>query len=152
MHRKRLLERVSQWERPARQTLSVPTEALARSRETGTSELLRSVVQHLSRLLNTRQGFVPLDHRFGVCDFTNLGGGTSHGEVSDVEQQLQSMIERYEPRLLRATVRVCRERSDALGMSFTIEAAIAPGPDEYTLHLATHIDAHGQVLVHMAQP
>lgn len=150
MHRDRLLERISRWEQAGRGDSTPRPVALARRRETGTTELLRSVVAHLTRLLNTRQGFVPLDASFGVCDFTNLGGGMNHGETADVERQLQSMIERYEPRLLRPIVRLCRERSDALGMRFTVDAAMAPGPNEYTLHLATRIDAQGQVRVHTA--
>ena len=150
MHRDRLLERVSQWEQAAQGARSSGDFARMRRRETGTTELLRSVVSHLTRLLNTRQGFVPLDESFGVRDFTNLGGGMNHGEIADVEQQLQSMIERYEPRLLHPVVRLCRERSDALGMSFTVEASMAPGPNEYPLQLATRIDAQGQVRVHTA--
>ena len=152
MHRERLLERISGWERERLQRgdQAPPGPPRIRRRETGTTELLRSVVAHLTRLLNTRQGFVPIDASFGVCDFTNLSGGMNRGETADVEQQLRSMIERYEPRLLHPSVRLCRERSDALSMSFSIDASIVSGPSEYTLHLATRIDAQGQVRVQTA--
>lgn len=152
MPRERLLERISRWERQRLERGDTrPTgTAQLRRRETGTTELLRSVVAHLTRLLNTRQGFVPIDTSFGVCDFTNLGGGMNRGETADVEQQLRSMIERYEPRLLHPSVRLRRERSDALSMSFSIDASVASGPSEYTLHLATRIDAQGQVRVQTA--
>lgn len=148
MHRSRLLERVSLAEHVAQGQTQSTTTPRARRRETGSAEFLRSVIDHLSRLLNTRQGFVPLDAGFGVCDFTNLGAGTDAGELADVERQLQSMIERYEPRLRRPVVRVCRQRSDALNMRFTIDATIGPGPAEYSLHLATRIDPQGQVRIH----
>jgi type VI secretion system protein len=64
MRERRLLERIANW-----------SEADAeRTSQTQVDILVRSVNDHLSRLLNTRQGSVPIDPHFGVPDFTNLAG------------------------------------------------------------------------------
>ena len=135
MHRPRLLERVSRRER------------VGAPRQAPSAELLDSVLAHLSRVLNTRQGSVPMDPQFGVGDFGNLGSGTSAGDTGDIEARLQTTIERYEPRLLHPRVRLCRDRSDALSMSFSLEAAFAPDRREQSLSLLTRIDAQGRVRV-----
>jgi type VI secretion system protein len=51
-----------------------------RLRATRVDALIESILAHLVRILNTRQGSVPIDPAFGVPDFTNLGVGGGVGE------------------------------------------------------------------------
>src|SRR3546814_20498612 len=57
--------------------------------------LVTSILDHLHRILNTRQGSVPVDQDFGVPDFTNLAGSFSRSE---------------ERRVGKECVRTCRTR------------------------------------------
>ena len=64
MRERRLLERVSYWER-----------GVDRSSQTQAETLVRSICNYLIRLLNTRQGSAPIDPLFGVPDLANVDGG-----------------------------------------------------------------------------
>ncbi len=140
MHRARLLERV------AARELCATTPA-RRSLDEATPGLLDSVIVHLGRVLNTRCGSVPIDPDFGMRDFGPLDAGTASLAIADVEAQLQSMIERYEPRLLRPRVRLRADQSDALCLRFDLEASILREGREWPWCLATRIDAQGRVRV-----
>jgi type VI secretion system protein len=140
MHRARLLERVAAREACA----TAPTR---RSLEQATPGLLRSVVVHLGRVLNTRRGSVPIDPEFGMRDLGNLDAGDVSLGIAELEAQLQSMIERYEPRLLRPRVRLREEQSDALCLRFDLEASILREGRELPWCLATRIDARGRVRI-----
>jgi type VI secretion system protein len=61
---RRLLERIAAWEGGGERTNKIQVDIL-----------ITSGTEHLRRLLNTRQGSVQLDPKFGVPDFTNLAGG-----------------------------------------------------------------------------
>lgn len=88
MKEKRLLERIG--------ALQVGSE---RSHLTQAEVLLDSLMAHLSRILNTRQGSVPIDPDFGVPDFTNLAGSFATGETAQIIEHMTRMVARYEPRL-----------------------------------------------------
>ncbi|WP_297911704.1 type VI secretion system baseplate subunit TssE [Thiomonas sp.] len=156
MHRARLLERIAAREAlagsPRAAALPAPSRAnpgraSASGIDASAPQLLRSVIAHLTRVLNTRHGSVPIDPDFGMRDFGDLDGGSAAGEVADLEAQLQSMIERYEPRLLHPRVRMRGEKSDALCMSFDLEASILQAGREQPWCLTTRIDARGRVRI-----
>ncbi len=140
MHHARLLERVAAREAcaatPARPGVDEATPGL-----------LRSVIVHLGHVLNTRRGSVPIDPDFGMQDFGHLDAGAAPLGIAELEAQLQSMIERYEPRLLRPRVRLREDQSDALCLRFDLEASILREGREIPWCLATRIDAQGRVRV-----
>ncbi|MBU6511243.1 MAG: type VI secretion system baseplate subunit TssE [Betaproteobacteria bacterium] len=146
MHRARLLERVAAREAGVSGAAAAPGAGPgAAPLAPAAPALLRSVIAHLTRVLNTRRGSVPIDAGFGMLDFGHVEAGA--GDVADLEARLQTLIERYEPRLLRPRVRLRGERSDALCMSFDLEASILQAGREQPWCLATRIDAQGRVRI-----
>src|ERR1017187_7815768 len=92
MREDRLLERLRRWE----------TSPLGRGRE-DPRKVMDSVVGHLQRLLNTRQGSVQIAPSYGIPDFMHVLQGGPEASL-DMESAIRAVIEAYEPRL--AGVRV----------------------------------------------
>lgn len=130
----RLLERISRWE-----------EGGERTNQTQVDILIRSVIDHLRRLLNTRQGSVQLDPSFGVPDFTNVAGGLAAGSTRDIEEALRRMVLKYEPRLKSPRITLSRETSDVLSLRFTLDGMLEVDQRDIPLQLATTVGANGQV-------
>ena len=60
--------------------------------------MIRSIQDHLQRILNTRQGNALIAEDFGVPDFTNIMGSFPDSQRS-MERQVRQTIQKYEPRL-----------------------------------------------------
>jgi type VI secretion system protein len=133
---RRLLERIAAW-----------GDGEERTNRTQVEILVRSVVDHLRRLLNTRQGSVLLDPKFGVPDFTNLAGGLTAGSVSDVEEEIRRMVLKYEPRIKSPKVTVSRESTDVLSIQFGLQGRLEVDGREIPLQLSTTIGANGKVQI-----
>lgn len=134
MRERRLLERISGWE-----------QGVLRTNRTSTETLVRSVMDHLSRILNTRQGSVQLDPHFGVPDFTNMAGGLTAGSMSDIEEEIQRMVTRYEPRVRDPKITLMRESSDMLAIRFSLEGTLAADDRDIPLRLSTTVNSDGRV-------
>jgi type VI secretion system protein len=104
-------------------------------------QVLDSVLRHLTRLLNTRRGMVPLDPEFGVADLSNRGNGVLAPQ--DIEAQIRSLVLRYEPRLRDPRVHLEPAATDAL--SFTVEATLADATAPRAVRLHTTVNAHGRI-------
>lgn len=136
MKERRLLERISAWE-----------DGGQRTNQTQVDVLLKSVTDHLRRLLNTRQGSVQLDPLFGVPDFTNIAGGLNAGSTADIEADIKRMVLRYEPRIKAPKVTLRQDASDLLSIEFVLEGSIDVDDREIPLLLATTVGANGKVRI-----
>lgn len=134
MRERRLLERIACWEAGA-----------ARTSQTQVDILVTSVTDHLRRLLNTRQGSVQIDPLFGIPDFTNIAGGLSAGSTREIEQEIQRMVCKYEPRLQSPTVLLNVAASDVLSIHFALQGMLEVDQQAIPLQLSTTIGANGQV-------
>jgi type VI secretion system protein len=132
----RLLERIAAWE-----------DGGQRTNQTQVDMLVRSVTDHLSRILNTRQGSVQLDPLFGVPDFTNVAGGLTAGTTGDIEEEIRRMVAKYEPRVKSPRVRLTRESADVLSIQFVLEGTLEVDDREIPLQLSTTVGANGRVNV-----
>jgi type VI secretion system protein len=132
----RLLERIAAWE-----------DGGQRTNQTQVDMLVRSVTDHLSRILNTRQGSVQLDPLFGVPDFTNVAGGLTAGTTGDIEEEICRMVAKYEPRVKLPRVRLIRESTDVLSIQFVLEGTLEVDDREIPLQLSTTVGANGRVNV-----
>lgn len=89
MREKRLLERLRAMEQnPDWRGESDPGQAVA------------SVLDHLGKILNTRQGSAPISPDLGMPDFTSLSGLMGEKALPQMEAVLTQVIHRYEPRLV----------------------------------------------------
>ena len=136
MKERRLLERIAHWGSDGGQQ---------RSHQTQVDILMQSVMDHLARLLNTRRGSVQLDPQFGVPDFTNLAGGTGAGSTRDIQEEIERMVSKYEPRIKSARVTLDHDHSDMQALRFMLNGTIDADDREIPLSLATTVGASGKI-------
>ncbi|XCN73059.1 MAG: type VI secretion system baseplate subunit TssE [Candidatus Electrothrix aestuarii] len=111
----RLLERISRLEMEEKGEREEPAT---------TSDATRSVLRHLSRLLNTRQGSVATLPDYGVPDLTNVPGDSVQEIRENIEQILQKIVQKYEPRLSRIRMIMNQNDKDPFALRFRIEAVL----------------------------
>lgn len=108
----------------------------------------KSVMDHLTRLLNTRRGSVPIDPDIGLSDMSNIAGSFAQGTTQTICEEVVQQISRYEPRLKDpkvATSKLEQER-EVITLRFEITGSLVDssartGPD--TLSIIMRINSHG---------
>ena len=115
------------------------------SRDTLHEEQLReSVLQHLSRLLNTRKGSVLMDAEFGMPDFTNM----TVNRMTSLAEAIQDMISRYEPRLADVEVSFTEDQEDPFSYSFSVSAMLlAESGDNPGVRFQTIVSGEGNCII-----
>jgi len=134
MREHRLLERIA--------SLGADAE---RSHITRSEILVDSILEHLRRILNTRQGSVPIDPQFGVPDFTNLAGSFSSGTTGQMIEDMTRMIQRYEPRLRHPQISFTAVQDEVLTLAFAINGFIAVDNREIPVRLSSQVASNGKV-------
>lgn len=128
-------------------------ERLARAGQSGeedqsctASQELSSIIMHLQKLLNTRQGSVQISSIYGVPDMTSVHSDSIAETGRRMEQVLTSVVEQFEPRL--SDVRVTMEKSEGmlLELKFKLEATLARQPD-IPVVFETVINANGNIRI-----
>ena len=112
MREERLIERIRLGEKePARSATQDPKKVMA------------SVLRHLQKILNTRQGGVPIADDYGVPDFTDFMR-IYPDTLREVEKSIRNTIQKYEPRLNSVRVKFIPQEDDILSLSFQIVAKL----------------------------
>jgi len=91
--------------------------------------LIHSILMHLERILNTRQGNVPIAEDYGVPDLTNLPGGSATESTHEIERSIRQIIQKYEHRLTGVRVHFTPQEEDILSLRFRITAKLAVEED-----------------------
>jgi type VI secretion system protein len=107
---------------------------------------IASILDHLHRLLNTRQGSVPILDDYGIPDFTNLSGSNLTEAAQDLQVILRQVIEHYEPRLCRVQVSFDPAGLDSTCLWLKVEAVLT-GDAGLSLALDATVYPQGRVLV-----
>jgi type VI secretion system protein len=132
MREERLLERLRTWERePARRGREDPRK------------IVDSVMGHLQRILNTKQGNVPIAEDYGVPDFTDLRHFSAEA-VREIERSIRQTIQKYEPRLKAVRVSFIPQEDDNLSLRFQIVAKLAT-ESRTQVFFETVIDSDGKI-------
>jgi type VI secretion system protein len=128
-------------------TLLERIDAMENARDKGTrrQRLEASLARHLTSLLNTRRGSVPIAPDYGIADVTDLGRSFTEESIADFKADLEQVIMRYEPRLSAVRVTYSPRPDTPLSAVFAIEAAVATEYGRQTLHFETILDANGTV-------
>lgn len=109
-------------------------------------ELRTSILNHLTRLLNTRQGSSVIAGDYGVPDFSALCTSPNAANIARIEELLTSVITRYEPRLGNIRAEFFEDRDDPLKMRFTLSAELRDvDGDEKDVRFQTVITPNGRV-------
>lgn len=135
MGNRRLLDRVRSWE---------GSPGARYSQDYGRT--VESVVGHLQKLLNSKQGTTLMDEAYGMPDFTDLTV-LFPDSVRDIEQSISDAIQRYEPRLSNVTVNFVFQEEHSLTLLFRICAVLRTERDERRVHMESAIDAGGKMRI-----
>jgi type VI secretion system protein len=87
--------------------------------------LKQSISRHLTRLLNTRQGSVPIDSKYGLTDMNNIAGSLAMGTSEEICEQIIWQIRQYEPRLQNPVITSIKEENQIVTLKFELSAQIA---------------------------
>jgi type VI secretion system protein len=132
MREERLLERIRTWEmNPERRGREDP------------ARISDSVLGHLRRILNTKQGNVPISEDYGLPDFSDLLHALPES-IRDIEKAIRLTIQKYEPRLRTVRVSFIHQEEDVLSLHFQITAKLQAESKAQVL-FETFIDTDGKV-------
>jgi type VI secretion system protein len=134
MREERLLERIQIWEKePARRGKEEPRR------------IVDSVLRHLQRILNTKQGNVPIAEDYGVPDFTDFLNDIPNS-IRELEKSIRLTVQKYEPRLKGVKVSFIPQEEDLLSAHFQIVGRLTTDSKTQVL-FETLIDSEGKVKV-----
>jgi type VI secretion system protein len=134
MHKERLTERIRSQEHDP-----------MRHGGENCNRCIDSILAHLQRILNTRQGNVPISDEYGIPDFVNLLQ-TYPDSVHHIEASIRNAINRYEPRLTGTSVTCIPREDDDLTLRFQILSCLVTDGDQQVL-LETVVGTDGKVCV-----
>jgi type VI secretion system protein len=133
MREERLLERLRIWDRePERRAKNDP------------KKIVDSVIRHLQRILNTRQGNVPIAEDYGVPDFTDFLHSYPES-LREIEKTIRQTIQKYEPRLRAVRVNFIPQDDDVLSLRFQIMAKLSVDEGKTPVFIETLVDSEGKV-------
>lgn len=107
-----------------------------------TQKLADSVLHHLQKMLNTRQGHVLIQPEYGMPDVTEFIQGFSEG-VNSVRRAIRTSIEKFEPRLRNVEVTFVPSEEDRLSLRFEITAELVTEKEEASVWFETSVSPNG---------
>ncbi|MCC8058679.1 type VI secretion system baseplate subunit TssE [Cloacibacillus sp.] len=112
------------------------------------AQVLRSVIDYVGKLLNTRRGSSVLDEAFGIPDFTSIGVNYSRDDMPRIEKEIAEFIERCEPRLRNVKAAYAPDPGEPFSVNFTLDAGLVlTGTETLPVKLMTRINPSGKVSV-----
>jgi type VI secretion system protein len=133
MREDRLLERIRTRERESGRRATEDPE-----------KMISSVLKHLQKILNTRQGDVPIAEDYGVPDITSFRH-TVPFSLREIEKSIRRTIEKYEPRLKGVRVKFMPQEKDRLTVSFQIHARLVLEGQKEPVMFRSQIDSYGKI-------
>jgi type VI secretion system protein len=107
----------------------------------------RSLVRHLTAMLNTRRGNVPIAPDYGLADLTDLGSSFTEESINDIRTELERTIRLYEPRLSNVRVKFAPRKDLPLEAVFLLEGEVLTEDGHSPLRFETVLDAAGSVRI-----
>jgi type VI secretion system protein len=110
------------------------------------AQITASVVRHLQRILNTKQGSTQIAEDYGLPDFTALvtSSFTSEG-MKDLERSIREVIRKYEPRLSMVKVSTEPQKENAFSLYFKVDARLSTDKGDIPVVLQTVLTADGRM-------
>ena len=106
-----------------------------------------SLVRHLTSMLNTRKGSVPIAPDYGIGDVTDLGRSFTEESIGEFKAELERVLMRYEPRLAGVFVTHLQRPDTPLAAVFEIKAVVNTQYGQQTLQLETTLESSGALRV-----
>lgn len=132
-----LLERIRHLEQPS-------SARAARDTSLGA----RSVISHLQKMLNTRQGSVPIADDYGMPDLTNFSGEDLTSAADELQQIIKTVIQKYEPRVQKVAIIFEPKPGETSLLRFRLEGTMSTDRDKaIPIIFETVVTAEGMVRV-----
>jgi len=106
--------------------------------------IISSIHRHLQKVLNTRQGSVPIADDYGIPDMTDFMSSYPES-LRNLEKSIRQTIQKFEPRLKGVRVSFVQDNEDLLSLSFKIIAQLALEKEKNPIIFESQIDADGKV-------
>ncbi|HET6369858.1 MAG TPA: type VI secretion system baseplate subunit TssE [Nitrospiria bacterium] len=132
---KTLLERLADPEGNRNLTVSENTEQLA-----------DSILRHLRKMLNTRQGHALIQPEYGMPDVTEFRENLPE-MVEIVQQGIRNSVEKFEPRLRNVTVSFVPSQDDWTNLRFEITGELVTEREEASVWFETSVSPEGHIEV-----
>jgi type VI secretion system protein len=135
MREERLIDRIRLREKePDRSTTEDP------------KKIISSVLRHLQKVLNTRQGGVQIADDFGMPDLTDYMRGYP-ASLRDVEKSLRQTIIKYEPRLKSVRVKFVPQEDDVFSINFQVVARLAGDYPDQPVVFESQMGSDGKISI-----
>ncbi len=108
--------------------------------------LVDSVLEHLQKLLNVRQGSVEMLHDYGLPDFNDLSHKFPYA-INEIQRMIRDCIRKYEPRLTQIRVTHVQDEDDPLSLRYDITARLEMDDRKTNIWFETILDAAGKVSI-----
>lgn len=125
--------------------LADPDPDAQRTIHEDTQRLVDSVMRHLQRMLNTRQGHVPIQPEYGMPDITDCAEGAPEA-LDRIRRAIRNSIETFEPRLRRVKI-THLPVGDDLNLHFGIIGQLATEKEQIPVHFSTTVSPSGNAAI-----
>jgi type VI secretion system protein len=109
---------------------------------------VNSVLTHLRKILNTRQGSVPIADDFGVPDYTSFKSNLSMKDTAtmgEIEDAIKKSVLKYEPRLHSISISFIESEDLTFSFLFDISATMKTDDGEIPIVIKTSMTPEGEV-------
>jgi type VI secretion system protein len=113
---------------------------------TDTRKAVGSVLNHLRKMLNTRQGSAAAAPDYGLPDFNDLAKDLLNPS-QEIGKAIRACIEKYEPRLSRVQVRPIEVPDDPLVLRYEVTAQLLVDDGQTSVWLETAMEPGGRIRV-----
>jgi type VI secretion system protein len=111
-----------------------------------TELLAESVLKHLQRMLNTRQGHVLVQPEYGMPDVTEFVQ-TLPEMVNAVQKAIKNSIQKFEPRLRNPTITFVPSEFYQTELRFEITAELVTQKEEASVFFETEVSPSGEIRI-----
>lgn len=133
-------------ERSLLERLSAPAGIRPLTVAENTQELADSILRHLRKMLNTRQGHVLTQPEYGMPDVTEFIQDLPV-MVEVVQQGIRNSIERFEPRVRNVSVLYVPSEQGAEDIQFEVTAELVTERGDASVLFKTAVLPTGQIKV-----
>ena len=109
-----------------------------------TQQLADSILRHLQKMLNTRQGHVLTQPEYGIPDVTEFIQ-TLPDMVNEVRSAIRNSIEKFEPRLRNVEVAFVPSEGAGLSLRFEITAGLVTEKEDASVWFETSVSPSGHI-------
>ena len=115
--------------------------------ETDPKLAIASVLGHLGKILNTRQGSAPTATELGMPDFTSVTSSLSADTLPEMAETISRVITQYEPRLTDVKVDVDTRNEKSFMVGFKLAAKVRVDDKEIPVVFETVLNSDGHISV-----